>query len=108
MRQLIGILWLVTQLAPFAGAGVCAHEAMRSETECSEPMQGMPQDSHHGRSNHSQDCAQMFVCAPVAQFAPVATTSLTAVVSFTSNNYSSPASLFPGDPIAPPQPPPIG
>ena len=107
MRQFIGILWLVTQLAPFAGAGVCAHEAMRSETECSEPMQGMPQDSQQGRSSHSHDCAQMVVCAPITQVAPVATTTVITIVSFGSDNFSSPASLFPGDPIAPPQPPPI-
>lgn len=107
MRQFIGILWLVAQLAPFAGAGVCAHDAMQAETQCSEPMQGMPQDAHHGRSNHSQDCAQMFVCAPTTQFAPVANAELITIVNLGSSNYSSPASLFPGDPIAPPQPPPI-
>jgi len=106
MRSLISVLLLLLQLGPLAGAGICMHAAAQAKAECSMPMQGMTHENGRPHSSPMQECAQMVVCAPVAPMVPV-TVQLFGVTQPGFTYYSTPASLLPGDPIAPPQPPPI-
>lgn len=70
------------------------------------PMQGMTHESSKPHSTPTQGCAQMVVCAPAAPMVPV-TVEVSAVARPTHSDYSTPAPLLLGEPIAPPQPPPI-
>lgn len=106
MRRLVGALLLILQLGPFAGAGICMHAAAQPKPECAMPMQGMTHETGKPHSAPTQDCARMVVCAPAAPMVPV-TVELFVVERPTHTDYSTPAPLLQGDPIAPPQPPPI-
>jgi hypothetical protein len=106
MRRLIGTLLLLLQFGPLAGAGLCMRAAAQPKAECAMPMQGMPHETGKPHSTPTQDCAHMVVCAPAAPMVPV-TVELSAVAQPTHTDYSTPAPLLLGDPIAPPQPPPI-
>ena len=106
MRRLASALLLLLQLGPLAGAAVCMRAEAQPKAECAMPMQGMTHENGLPHSAPTQDCALMVVCAPAAPVVPVAI-QLFGVVKPTSTDYSTPASLFPGEPIAPPQPPPI-
>jgi len=107
MRCIVGLLLLLVQLGPLAGAGMCLHAAAQPKDECSMPMQGMAHENDQSHPSPGQDCAQMVICAPAAPVVPQVAVQLFGVTQPNSTNYSAPASLFPGDPIAPPQPPPI-
>lgn len=106
MRRLLGTLLLLLQFGPLAGAGLCMHAAAQPKAECAMPMQGRPHDTGKPHSIPTQDCAQRVVCAPAAPMVPV-TVELFAVMQPNSTDYSTRASFLPGDPTAPPQPPPI-
>ncbi|MEO8140639.1 MAG: hypothetical protein ABI742_13380 [Gemmatimonadota bacterium] len=107
MRLLVSVMLLLVQLGPLAGAGMCLHAAAQPKAECSMPMQGMPHDNQQQHSSSSQECAQMVVCAPAAPMVLQVAVQLLGKSLPSHTNFSTPASLFPGDPIAPPQPPPI-
>ena len=106
MRRLIGTLLLLLQFGPLAGAGLCMRVAARPRAQCAMPMQGMSHETGKPQSTPTQDCAQMPVCAPATPMVPV-TVHLAAVAQPTHTDYSTPAPLLLGEPIAPPQPPPI-
>jgi hypothetical protein len=106
MRKLVGALLLLLQFGPLAGAAVCMHAAAQPKAECAMPMQGMTHETGQPHSAPTQDCALMVICAPAALVVPAAIQQFT-VSKPTSTDYSAPASLLSGDPISPPQPPPI-
>lgn len=106
MRSLVTVLLVMLQLGPLAGAGICMHAAPQPEAKCPMPMPGMDHESGPSHSAPAQDCAQMVVCAPTAPMVP-ATLQLFGATPPASTEYSSPSTLHPGDPVAPPQPPPI-
>ncbi len=106
MRQFLIALVLLLQFGPLAGAAVCLHAGAQPRGECSMPMKGMTHETGIPHSSPTQDCAQMVVCAPAALMVPV-TVQQFGVTAPSSITYTTPASLLPGDPIAPPQPPPI-
>jgi hypothetical protein len=83
------------------------HAGVQPTAECSMPMQGMTHENGRPHSSPTQDCAQMAVCAPAAPIVPQVAVQLFGITQPRHTNYSTPATLFPGDPIAPPQPPPI-
>ena len=107
MRFLVSVVLLLVQLGPLAGAGMCLHAAAQPKAECSMPMQGMPHDNHQSHSSSSQECAQMVVCAPAASIVPQLAVRQFGTTPPSHTTFSTPASLVPGAPIAPPQPPPI-
>lgn len=108
MRRMLGLLLLLIQLGPVAGAGLCLHAAAQPAEHCATPMEGMapnePDRSHHGSS---PDCALMAFCAPSAPVVPQAPVHTFSSDLLAATRYSDPPELLPGDPIAPPQPPPI-
>lgn len=107
MRRLVGtLLLLLFQFGPLAGAVLCMHAAAQPEADCGMPMPGMPHENGRPHSSPTQDCAQMAVCGPAVPMVPVAVREL-AVTRPSPVAFSTPASLLPGDPITPPQPPPI-
>lgn len=106
MRRLTTTLLLLLQLGPLAGAGICIRAAAQSANGCVLPMQGMTPDDGQPHSSPAQDCPLMIVCAPTAPMIAV-TVQMFGVARPASTDYSTPASLLPGDPIAPPQRPPI-
>lgn len=106
MRRLLGILCLLLQFGPFAGAGLCMHAAAQPKSECEMPVQDSGHETGKQHSPSTHGCAQMAICASVAPIMPVAV-ELTAVTHPRSADYSNPALLLAGDPITPPQPPPI-
>lgn len=108
MRRLLGLLLLLIQFGPLAGAGLCLHTASQPEEQCATSMDGMP-PQQAPRQHHAptQDCALMAVCAPTAPMVPEGVVQAVRTERTTFTLYSNPPSLLPGDPIAPPQPPPI-
>lgn len=108
MRRTFGLLLLLIQLGPLAGAGLCLHAASRPADHCATPMEDMPLQErdrpHHGPT---QDCALMAVCAPIAPVVPEGVVQAFSAVLSTPARFTGPPSLLQGDPIAPPQPPPI-
>ena len=80
--------------------------AAQPTAECAMPMQGMTHETGKPHSTPTQECAQMAVCAPAAPVVPM-TAPQFGVSLPASTDYSTPASLLMGEPIAPPQPPPI-
>ena len=106
MRLMGGLLVLLAQFGPLAGAGLCLHAAAQPKMDCSAPMTGMPKDSGHQHPDPLQNCGQMAICTPVAQVAPLATVHLLVITATGNANFATPTSLSPGDPTAPPQPPP--
>ncbi len=106
MRMIAGVFLVLLQLGPLAGAGICMHAAPQPEAKCPMPMSGMDHESSPSHSAPAQDCAQMMVCAPTAPMVPV-TLQLFGATPRASTAYSTPSALLPGDPVAPPQPPPI-
>ena len=107
MRFLVSVVLLLVQLGPVAGAGMCLHADVQPKAECSMPMQGVTHESGRPYSSSSQDCAQMVVCAPAAPMVLQGAVQLLGKSPPSHTTFSTPASLVPGDPIAPPQPPPI-
>lgn len=108
MRRFMGLLLLLIQFGPLAGAGLCLHAASQPEEQCATSMDGMPQQqTRHQHHAPSQDCALMAVCAPAAPVVPGDPVHAVSTDLPTLTLYSNPPSLLPGDPIAPPQPPPI-
>src|SRR3970282_867102 len=73
MRRMLGLLLLLIQLGPLAGAGLCLHAATQPAEHCATPMEGMP-PHETDRSHHSAspDCALVAVCAPSAPVLPQA------------------------------------
>ncbi len=106
MRQFASVLLLVLQFGPLAGAGICMRAAAQPKAECAMPMRGMAHETGTPHSTPTQDCAQMVVCAPAAPIVPV-TAQHFGVTLPASPDYSTPATLLPGEPLTPPQPPPI-
>ncbi len=108
MRRIMGLLLVLTQLGPLAGAGLCLHMASQSAEHCAAPMEGMSTEQAPPSSpGPAHDCALMSICAAAA---PVVPESIVQALSTSPRafwRYSNPPSLLPGDPIAPPQPPPI-
>lgn len=107
MRLLVSVVLLMVQFGPLAGAGMCMRAAAQPKAECSMPMQGMTHDDGRPYPSSSQDCAQMVICAPAAPVVPELAVQFFGISQPGHTNYSTPAALFPGDPIVPPQPPPI-
>ncbi len=106
MRMIVGVCLLLLQLGPLAGAGICLHAERAPKAECPMPMPGMPDHNQQPPSGGPQDCALMALCAPAAPMVPV-TIHLFGATLPAATDYSAPAALSAGDPIAPPQPPPI-
>jgi hypothetical protein len=106
MRRLLGTLLLLLQFGPLAGAGLCMHAAAQPKAECAMPMQGMTRETGQPHSAPTQDCALMVICAPATPVVPGAIQQF-AISNSTSTTYYSQASLLSGEPITPPQPPPI-
>jgi len=106
MRRLASALLLLLQLGSLAGAGLCMRAAVQPRPECAMPMQGMTHEADRPHSSPAHDCAQMVFCAPAIPMVPV-TVHEFAVTHPSSTAFTTPASLLSGDPIAPPQPPPI-
>jgi len=106
MRRLATVLVILLQLGPLAGAGICMHAERAPKAECPMPMPGMPDHNQQPPSGGPQDCALMALCAPAAPMVPVALQTLVPAPP-PATDYTSPATLLSGDPVAPPQPPPI-
>lgn len=105
---MIGLLLLLIQLGPLAGAGLCLHAASQPAEHCATPMEGMaPNEADRSHHSSSPDCALMTVCAPSAPVVPQATVHTFSPGLLAATRFSTPPALLPGDPIAPPQPPPI-
>jgi len=107
MRHFLGVLLLLAQLGPFVGAGLCLHAADHSGSECRMPMPGIPQHDQAPQSGSSPDCVLMAICAPAAPMVPAEVAQMTASPQPVRANFFTPATLIPGDPIAPLLPPPI-
>lgn len=107
MRSAVAVLLLLLQFGPLAGAGICMRAASQPKTECSMPMPGMTHESGRPNSTPTQDCAQMVVCAPAAPVVPAVALQSWGLTPAARTTFSNPSSLLAGDPIAPPQPPPI-
>ncbi len=107
MRRTIGLLLLLIQLGPVAGAGLCLHAASLRADHCATPMEGMQQESDRPHHGPSQDCALMVLCAPAGPVVPGGVVLAFSAVLPTPARFTNPPSLLQGDPIAPPQPPPI-
>lgn len=107
MRRLLFAALLLAQLAPFAGAGVCLRAVMKPKADCSMPMQGDTQNDHRSHSDSSQECARVMVCAPAASTILPVAVQLAGLGQPVAANYTTPVPLLAGDPITPPQPPPI-
>ncbi|MEO7986351.1 MAG: hypothetical protein ABI766_07445, partial [Gemmatimonadales bacterium] len=107
MRLLVSVMLLMVQFGPLAGAGMCMRAAAQPKAECAMPMQGTTHDNERPHSSSSQDCAQMVICAPSAPVIPEVAVRFFGISQPGHTSYSTPASLFSGDPIVPPQPPPI-
>ncbi len=71
------------------------------------PMADMTDEHDKQHSRTPQDCALMVVCAPPTPVVLQVAVQLFAPGSPSPTNFSIPASLFAGDDVAPPQPPPI-
>lgn len=107
MRSTIGLLLLLIQLGPLAGAGLCLHAASRPAEHCAAPMEGVQQESDRPQQSSTHDCALIAVCAPTAQVVPGGDALAFSAVLPIPARFTNPPSLLQGDPIAPPQPPPI-
>ncbi len=107
VRSLIGAVLLLLQLSPVLGAAMCVHNAAHSAEACRMPMEGAAQENDRSHSGPSQDCAWMVVCAPAAPALLQLPVQLSGITQPSYSNFSTPASLVPGDSAAPLQPPPI-
>ena len=107
VRSLIGTVLLLLQLTPVLGAAACMHMATHSAESCSMTM---PPTTHGGDGSSPvplRDCALMIVCTPTNTVVPAVAMQNFGSVQPATTNFSSPPSLFVGDNVAPPQPPPI-
>jgi hypothetical protein len=98
---------LLVQLSPIAGAGLCMQASVKPAEECAMPMADTTPKNDRQQSTAPQDCALMVVCAPATPVVPQVAVQCFAPRSPSPTNFSIPASLFAGDNVAPPQPPPI-
>ena len=107
MRSFFGALLLLVQFGPLAGAGMCMRASLQPAAECSMPMADMTHQHDRQRSSSTQDCGQMVICAPATPIVPQVAIQPFGSSLPTHTNFSPPTSLFAGDAVAPPQPPPI-
>ncbi len=107
MRPLIGLLLLFLQLRPLIGVGMCLHNAAHEQEKCSMPMSDDGSRTRDPRPTPPSDCAQMAVCAAPVSVVVQAPIHLSLITPNVVPQYSAPATLAPGDVVAPPQPPPI-
>lgn len=107
LRPLLAVVLLLLQVAPAVGAGVCWYHAATRAEPCDMPMQGATQGNDWSHSSRSQDCAQMTVCAPAAPAVLQKTVQFFGFTQPSRSSFSTPPGFLAGDPIAPPQPPPI-
>ena len=106
MRLLISAVFLMAQLGPLAGAAMCLHAQVQARNECSMPMPDMEQPGDRPQHAPTSDCAHMAVCAPPTPVVPAASVRALAAPLPTLASYPTPSSLLPGEPLAPPDPPP--
>ncbi len=114
MRRLAATLLLLVQLAPLAAAGLCLHAtAETTVSECGGSMPAMPEmpgmPGGTSPSDHAPapDCATMTVCAATAPAVPQDVILVCLPAGPSAFAFSTPPAILPGDPVAPPQPPPI-
>lgn len=108
MRRTLGLLLVLIQFGPLVGAGLCLHAASRPVEHCAIPMDGkVPDDLNPSRHNAPGDCALMPFCASSAPIVPQGVLQAFSTQLPTTTPFSIPGALLPGDPIAPPHPPPI-
>jgi hypothetical protein len=107
IRPLLGAVLLLLQLTPVLGAGVCLYHVANTAASCDMPMQNTSHDNDRSHSSPSHDCAHMAVCTPGAPAVPQVALQLLGFAQPTHRSFPTPTFLFPGDPTAPPQPPPI-
>ncbi len=107
MRSIVAALLLLVQLSPLAGAGLCMQASLQPTKECAMPMADTTPQSDRQHSTSPQDCALMVVCAPATPVVPQVAVQLFSPTLPSPTKFSTPASLFAGDNVAPPQPPPI-
>lgn len=106
MRKLLALGLLLIPFQPVIAAGMCWHAAAHAE-DCGMPAQDMTPDSDQSQHNAPPDCTKLAICAPSAPVIPQAALQLVSPSLPSCAQYSTPALLLPGDPVAPPQPPPI-
>lgn len=111
MRRLVAGFLLLLQLGPLAAAGWCLHATtVAAATECGSAMPEMPGMPGGGSpSDHAPapDCATMTVCAATAPAVPQDLVVACLPDSPGAFAFNTPPAILPGDPVAPPQPPPI-
>jgi len=107
MGKALALALLLVQLQPLVGAAVCLHAAAQHREECDMPPQGGPPASQESERSVPPDCARMAICAPAGLVMPQAALRLVDTTPPTHPEYSTPSLLFPGERIAPPEPPPI-
>lgn len=105
MRRFVALGFLLVQLQPLVGAGIC-HAAVLHE-ECGMPASERASGTDHSERTSPPECSQMAICAPASPVIPQTALRLLSPTLPGYVAYSSPALFLPGDPIAPPQPPPI-
>ena len=114
MRCLVAGFLLLLQLGPLAAAGWCLHatgETAVSECGGSMPampeMPGMPVGGSPSDHAPAPDCATMTVCAATAPAVPQELVVACLPEPPGAFAFNTPPAILPGDPVAPPQPPPI-
>lgn len=114
MRHLAATLLLLVQLAPLVAAGLCLHAtAETTVSECGGSMPGMPEmpgmPVGGSPSDHAPapDCALMIACAATAPAVPQDLVVACLPERLGAIAFNTPPAILPGDPVAPPQPPPI-
>lgn len=106
MVRLLALGLLLTQLRPFVAAGICLHAAAQHADQCG-PMQEETPVSGRSHESIPSGCNLMAVCDPSAPSMVQPALHLERPSLPAYREYSSPSLLLQGDPIAPPQPPPI-
>ncbi len=107
MRNALALALLLIQLRPLAGLAICLHEAAQTEEHCGMPVQDSGPASSSMPHPGDGGCTLMAVCAPAGpQLVQASWHSGTPNLP-NPTEYESLTQLATGDPIAPPEPPPI-
>lgn len=111
MRRLLAGFLLLLQLGPLAAAGWCLHATTAAAAaECGGEMPEMPGMPAGGSpSDHAPapDCASMIICAATAPAVPQDLVVACQPARLGVFAFNTPPAILPGDPVAPPQPPPL-
>lgn len=107
MRKALALALLLIQLRPLAGVAICLHAAAQAEAHCGMPAQDSAPDSTSLPHSGDGGCTLMAVCAPGSPQMVQAFWQLETPVLPSPTEYGSLSQLFAGDPLAPPEPPPI-